>query len=54
MNTYESLRHFADSYGLAVMVGLFLILCLWPFRPGSTDRNRAAATMIFEDQDDGE
>ena len=54
MSTYETLRHFADSYGLAAMVAIFLALCLWPFRPGSGDSNRTAATMIFKDQDDGE
>lgn len=54
MSFYEVLRHFADSYGLAVMFVLFLGLCAWPFRPGSKHRNHTAATMIFEGQDDGE
>jgi cytochrome c oxidase cbb3-type subunit 4 len=51
---YDSLRHFADSHWLAVMVILFLVLCLWPFRPGSKDRNSAAAHSIFKDTGDGE
>lgn len=51
---YETLRHFADSYGLAVMVILFLALCLWPFRPGAREHNQKAANSIFEGQDDGE
>lgn len=54
MSTYETLRHFADSYGLAIMVAAFVGLCLWPFRPGSRKDNQAAANMIFKDQDDGE
>lgn len=54
MSTYETLRHFADSYALAIMVGVFVALCLWPFRPGARDDNRKAANMIFEGQDDGE
>lgn len=54
MTAYETLRHFADSYALAIMFALFLLLCAWPFRPGSKDSNRAAANSIFEDQDDGE
>jgi cytochrome c oxidase cbb3-type subunit IV len=54
VSTYETLRHFADSYGLVVMVGVFAALCLWPFRPGARVHNEAAATMIFKDQDDGE
>ena len=54
MSLYEQLRHFADSYGLVVMMALFLLLCLWPFRPGARSRNRAAATSIFKDAGDGE
>jgi cytochrome c oxidase cbb3-type subunit 4 len=54
VSTYETLRHFADSYALAIMVAVFVVLCLWPFRPGARDDNRKAANMIFEGQDDGE
>lgn len=54
MSFYDMLRHFADSYALVVMFAFFLGLCAWPFRPGSQRGNRAAATMIFEEQDDGE
>ncbi len=53
MSLYDTLRHFADSYGLVVMIALFLLLCAWPFRPGSKQYNRNAATMIFKDEDDG-
>jgi len=53
-STYESLRHFADSWGLAAMVVTFLVLVLWPFRPGSRADNEAAANMIFEGDDNGE
>ena len=28
-STYETLRHFADSWGLAAMVVTFLVLGLW-------------------------
>jgi cytochrome c oxidase cbb3-type subunit 4 len=54
MSFYEILRHFADSYGLIVMMALFLVLCAWPFRPDSDRHNKAAANSIFEGQDDGE
>ncbi|TNE34034.1 MAG: cbb3-type cytochrome c oxidase subunit 3 [Alphaproteobacteria bacterium] len=54
MSAYENLRHFADSYGLAIMMVTFLILCAWPFRPGAAKHNNAAANSIFEGQDDGE
>lgn len=54
MSLYEQLRHFADSYGLTAMIILFLVLCLWPFRPGAKRRNRSAAQSIFEEGRDGE
>ena len=52
-STYETLRHFADSWGLAVMVLTFVILCAWPFRPGARSENETAANMIFKDDDNG-
>ena len=54
-STYDMLRHLADSWGLVAMALIFVILCLWPFRPGARDHNQTAATMIFKkDDDDGE
>ena len=53
MTTYEAFRHFADSYGLAAMVVAYLVFCGWAFRPGSRDRNRDAANLIFKDSDNG-
>jgi cytochrome c oxidase cbb3-type subunit 4 len=41
------MRHFADSWGLALMVLTFLALCAWPFRPSARKNNEAAANMIF-------
>ncbi len=46
-STYEALRHFADSWGLAAMLLTFFALCLWPFRPGAQKDNEAAANLIF-------
>jgi cytochrome c oxidase cbb3-type subunit 4 len=54
MSTYETLRHFADSYGLVITMLLFVGLCAWPFRPGAKHRNHEAAHSILKDQDDGE
>ena len=54
MSLYDQLRHFADSYALGAMVVLFLVLALWPFRPGARQHNRDAAAMIFKDDTDGE
>ena len=54
MSFYDTLRHLADSHFLVGMFLVFLVLCAWPFRPGSKTSNRAAATSIFQDNDDGE
>ena len=54
MSLYETLRHFADSFGLAVIVALYLTLCLWHFRPGASPHVAAAKHSIFKDQTDGE
>ncbi len=51
--TYETLRHFADSWGLVAMVVLFLGFTGWAFRPGSREVSARVATMIFEDDDNG-
>ncbi|MDN3647251.1 cbb3-type cytochrome c oxidase subunit 3 [Pontixanthobacter aestiaquae] len=53
-STYEFLRQLADSWGLLAMLLSFLVLILWPFRPGAKQRNHEAATAIFEDHDHGE
>ena len=53
MTFYEELRHFADSFGLMAMLLFYLVLCMWPFRPGGKRSINRAANSIFEDQDDG-
>ena len=53
-STYDLLRHLADSYGLAAMMIIFLVLAAWPFRPGARERNHEAANLIFKDDDDGQ
>lgn len=52
MTFYEALRHFADSYGLAVIFALYLTLCLWHFRPAAKGHVTAAKLSIFKDDDD--
>ncbi len=54
MSFYEILRHFADSYGLAVMFALYLVLCLWHFLPSARSHVEAAKLSIFKDDDDGQ
>ena len=51
MTAYETLRHFADSYGLAVIVALYCTLCLWHFLPGRKAHVEAAKLSIFRDDD---
>ncbi len=51
--SYESLRHFADSYGLIIMTVIWLGFIGWAFRPGARQRSRDAATSIFGDRDHG-
>ena len=53
-STYETLRQFADSWGLLAMMIAFLALAAWPFRPGARKRNEDAANLIFKDENDGE
>lgn len=52
-STYDLLRHLADSWGLVVMAGVFVVLAAWPFRPANRAKNQHAATMIFKDENDG-
>tara|TARA_R110000782_G_scaffold167129_3_gene259089 strand:- start:9098 stop:9280 length:183 start_codon:yes stop_codon:yes gene_type:complete len=49
MIDYHSLREFADSWGLVFMGLVFLTLIGWTFLPGSRDRHRDAANMIFDE-----
>jgi len=53
-STYEMLRQLADSWGLMAMFIAFVVLSLWPFRPGAKRRNEDAANLIFKDDNDGE
>lgn len=51
--SYDTFRHFADSWGLVFMGVTYLTLVGWAFLPRNRGRNRDAATMIFKDQDHG-
>ncbi|AQR72633.1 cbb3-type cytochrome c oxidase subunit 3 [Sphingomonas sp. LM7] len=48
--TYETLRHFADSWGLVFMTVTFLTLTGWAFRRGARAHHDAAARMIFDEE----
>jgi cytochrome c oxidase cbb3-type subunit 4 len=47
--SYDPLRHFVDSFGLAATVILYLVLVGWAFLPRTRDGQRHAATMIFDE-----
>lgn len=52
MIDYHLLREFADSWGLLFMGVTFVVLIGWTFLPGSHDRHRSAANMIFDEDND--
>lgn len=49
--TYETLRHFADSWALLALTILFLTLVGWTFLPNARRNAERAATSILEDED---
>lgn len=51
MDTYTALRHFADSWGLLLMVVTFGVMLAWIFRPGSRRAHDEAAQQIFRNED---
>jgi cytochrome c oxidase cbb3-type subunit IV len=51
---YETLRHFADSWGLLYMVGIFLTVIVFVVRPGAKARATEAARIPLDDEMPGE
>lgn len=51
--SYETMRHFADSWGLAFMALLFVAFVGWTFRRSAKPLHDDAARMIFRDEDNG-
>jgi cytochrome c oxidase cbb3-type subunit 4 len=49
METYNALRHFADSWMLLVLTGIFVAVVAFVFRPGSTRHYRNSARIPLED-----
>ena len=47
---YEMLRHFADSWGLLYMVGIFLTVVFFIVRPGAKARATEAARIPLDDE----
>lgn len=51
MNSYDVMRHFADSWGLAFMLVLFIAFIGWTFRRSAKAHHEDAASIIFRDED---
>ena len=49
MESYNALRHFADSWGLLSMVVFFAGAIIWAFRPGSRKLADDAAQIPFKE-----
>lgn len=52
MSTYDSLRHFADSWGLVAMFLVFAVVVIRVLLPGMEQRTRDAASIPFKDYTD--
>ena len=46
---YNTMRHFADSWGLLGMTLFFIFVVLYAFRPGSKQAADAAKSIPFKD-----
>ena len=53
MSDYNSIRTFADSYGLGAMVVIFVTFVLWALRPGRRAHYDEAANLIFKEDGEG-
>jgi cytochrome c oxidase cbb3-type subunit 4 len=49
--TYESLRQFADSWGLVYMLGIFVVVTAMLFWRGARQRAQEAARIPLMDDD---
>ncbi|APX23508.1 MAG: CcoQ/FixQ family Cbb3-type cytochrome c oxidase assembly chaperone [Rhodobacteraceae bacterium] len=49
--TYNALRHFADSWGLLAMFVFFVGVIVWALRPGSRKKHADAANVLFRNED---
>lgn len=51
MDLYSLLREFADSWALLALVGLFVGIGIWAWRPGSRPLHDDAAGIPFRHDD---
>jgi cytochrome c oxidase cbb3-type subunit IV len=52
MTLYDLLRHFADTWGLVAMMGVFVIAAGFVFRPGSARHYERAARIPLDNSKD--
>lgn len=50
MDTYGFLRQLADSWVLLVLFGVFALVIVWAWRPGSRALHEDAARSIFRNE----
>jgi cytochrome c oxidase cbb3-type subunit 4 len=48
---YQTMRTFADSWGLLYMFLIFVGVVLWTFRPGSKSASSDAANIPFKEDE---
>ncbi|MBN2907598.1 MAG: cbb3-type cytochrome c oxidase subunit 3 [Rhodobacteraceae bacterium] len=51
MDTYSSMRAFADSWALLALTLFFLGVIVWAFRPGSASKHNDSANIPFRHED---
>lgn len=51
METYSSLREFADSWMLLLMFAFFVAAILWAFRPSARAMHQDTADIPFRHED---
>ncbi len=51
MSTYDTLRHFADSWGLLFLMAVFIGVIIWVLRPGSGRIYRQQSEIPFKHED---
>lgn len=47
---YDTLRHFADSWGLVFLLAVFVAAVGWAFRPGSSYETHAGIPFRHDDE----
>lgn len=51
--TYDALRHFADTWGLIALFGIFVIALIFALRPGAGETYTRMARMPLNEDREG-